>query len=147
MSVSWQRTPRQSVADECARQGKPAVVTGCIDLLQGRHEKVDETFLHALAGPAAGYVLDGRESGVAGYWPRVWAARGLLYAWDDRAAAAIVHATTDEAWRVREMAARVIARHRIGHAVIAVARLRNDQVPRVRAAAERALVILTASGT
>lgn len=108
---------------------------------------MDEALLNALGGPAAQYVIDAREGGKAGYWPRVWAARGLLHAWDDCAAPAIIHATTDDAWRVREMAAKVIARHRIGDALAAVAELRNDQVPRVRAAAERAIVILTGSGT
>jgi HEAT repeat protein len=115
-------------------------------LLRGRHD-VDDALVHALAGPPAHYALDGHAGGKAGYWPRVWAARGLLHAWDDRASAAIIHATTDDAWRVREMAAKVIARHRIGDAFTAVAPLRNDQVPRVRAAAERAIMILTASGT
>jgi len=32
-------------------------------------------------------------------------------AWSDAAAAAIIRATDDEAWRVRKMAAKVIARH------------------------------------
>ncbi len=146
MSATWRLTPRQSVAAECQRRGKPAVVSGCIDLLQGRHD-VDDTLVVALGGPAAEYVLAGREGGKAGHWPRVWAARGLLHAWDDRAAAAIIQATTDDAWRVREMAAKVIARHRIGNAFTPVAQLRNDPVPRVRAAAERAIVILTESGT
>jgi HEAT repeat protein len=92
-------------------------------------------------------VLDGHEGGKSGYWPRVWAARGLLHAWDDRAAPAIIQATTDDAWRVREMAAKVIARHYVGDALTAVAELVNDPVPRVRAAAERAVVILTAGST
>ena len=43
------------------------------------------------------------------------------------------------------MAAKVIARHRIDDAFTAVALLRDDQAPRVRATAERAVVILTAS--
>jgi HEAT repeat protein len=146
MQAIWRLTPRQSVAAECRRRGRPAVVSGCIDLLHGRHD-VDDTLVVALGGPAAEFVLGGQAGGKAGYWPRVWAARGLLHAWDDRAAAAIIRATTDDAWRVREMAAKVIARHRIGDAFTAVAQLRNDQVPRVRAAAERAIVILTASGT
>ncbi|MGA2210443.1 MAG: HEAT repeat domain-containing protein [Acidimicrobiales bacterium] len=75
-----------------------------------------------------------------------WAARGLLHNWDDEATPAIVRATTDEAWRVREMAAKVIARHQVGEAFDAVAGLRDDPVPRVRAAAQRAVVVLTASG-
>ena len=40
---------------------------------------------------------------------RLGAPRGLLHAWDDAATDAIIHATTDEAWRVREMAGKVIA--------------------------------------
>jgi HEAT repeat protein len=146
MPAIWQLTPRQSVAAECQRRGKPAVISGCIDLLQGQHD-VDDTLVLALGGPPAQYVLAGQAGGKAGYWPRVWAARGLLHAWDDCATTAIIQATTDNAWRVREMAAKVIARHRIGDALTAVAELRNDRVPRVRAAAERAVVILTASGT
>lgn len=145
MPAIWQLTPRQSVAAECQRRGKPAVVSGCMDLLQGRHN-VDDALVLALGGPPAQDVLGGCAGGKEGYWPRVWAARGLLHAWDGRATAVIIQATTDDAWRVREMAAKVIARHRIGDAFAAVAKLRNDQVPRVRAAAERAVVILTASG-
>lgn len=146
MPAIWRLTPRQSVTAECQRRGKPAVVTGCIALLQGRHD-VDDTLVLALGGPPAQDVLSGGAGGKAGYWPRVWAARGLLHAWDDRATTVIIQATADDAWRVREMAAKVIARHHIGDALPAVAQLRNDQVSRVRAAAERALVILTASGT
>jgi hypothetical protein len=138
-------TPRQSVAAECQRRGKPAVVSGCVDLLQGRHD-VDDALVLALGGLPTEYVLSGHEGGKAGYWPRVWAARGLLHAWDECPTAAIIQATADGAWRVREMAVKVIARHRIGEAFTAVAQLRNDPVPRVRAAAERAIVILTASG-
>jgi HEAT repeat protein len=120
-------------------------VSGCIDLLQGNPD-VDDSLVLALGGPPAEYVLDGGEGGKLGYWTRVWAARGLLHQWDGRATAAIIQATSDDAWRVREMAAKVIARHRVGDAFDAVAGLRNDQVPRVRAAAERAVMILTSSG-
>ena len=137
-------TPRQSVTAECQRRGKPAVISGCIALLRGHHD-VDDSLVLALGGEPAEYVLGGQAGGREGYWPRVWAARGLLHVWDDRASAAIIQATNDPAWRVREMAAKVIARHRIDDAFTAVGLLRNDQVPRVRAAAERAVMILTAS--
>jgi hypothetical protein len=137
-------SPRERVRDECHRQGEGAVVAGCVDILTGR--TVDERLLQVLGGPAAGQVLAGREGGTTGYWPRVWAARGLLYAWNQTAAAAVVAATSDEAWRVREMAAKVTARHRIGAGLDAVIRLRDDPVPRVRAAAGRAIVVLTAAG-
>jgi len=146
MPATWRLTPRQSVAAECERRGKSAVVTGCIDLLQGRQD-TDGALLIALAGPAAQAVLDGAAGGRHGYWPRVWAARGLLHAWDDRATAVIIQATADDAWRVREMAAKVIARHRIGDGLPVVSRLRADPVQRVRAAAQRAVVLLTASST
>jgi hypothetical protein len=138
-------TPRQSVEAECARRGKPALVAGCVALLE-RRGGVDDGLVVALGGPAAEYVLGGGEGGKDGYWPRVWAARGLLHAWDDQATAAIITATGDEAWRVREMAAKVVARHGLGDALDAVAGLRADPVPRVRAAAERAVTRLTAAG-
>jgi len=137
-------TPRQRVAAECARRGQLAVVTGCVDLLSGRHDAVDDALVLALGGLHAQYVLGGGEGGMTGYWPRVWAARGLLHQWDDTAAPAIIAATEDPAWRVREMAAKVVARHKVAEAFTAVAALRNDQVPRVRAAAERAVAVLTA---
>ena len=79
MPAIWRLTPRQSVAAECERRGKAAVVAGCIDLLQGR-QGTDDALLIALAGPAAQAVLDGSAGGKEGYWPRVWAARGLLHA-------------------------------------------------------------------
>ncbi|HVC21838.1 MAG TPA: HEAT repeat domain-containing protein [Candidatus Dormibacteraeota bacterium] len=128
---------------ECHRQGTSAVVSGCIDLLRG--SRFDDALLRALAGPAAEQVLAGQEGGKSGYWPRVWGARGLLYAWEVRAVPAIVGATTDDSWRVRQMAVNVIARHQLEDLFDAVVRLRNDPVPRVRAAAERALRTLVGS--
>jgi hypothetical protein len=146
----WELTPKQSVERECARRGTARVVAGCVSLLRG--QAADDALVIALGGPAGQVVLDDgpRESQL--YWLRVWGARGLLYAWDDGAApsvtAAVIEALDDEAWRVREMAAKVIARHRLGAALGAVARLRDsDPVPRVRAAAVRATVLLTAAGS
>lgn len=106
----------------------------------------DDAFLMAISCGVARQVLEGREGGRTSYWPRVWGARALLYAWDVAAEPAIVRATSDAHWRVREMAAKVIARRLIGGGLEAVAGLRDDPVPRVRAAAERALVALTAAG-
>lgn len=59
---------------------------------------------------------------------------------------AIITATTDESWRVREMAAKVIARHLVGEALTAVARLKEDGTPRVRKAANRAVELLVQEG-
>jgi HEAT repeat protein len=116
------------------------VVAGCIEML-GRRD-VDDVLVFALGGPAARAVLDGGQR----YWLRVWAARALLYAWDERARAAVLAALADESWRVREMAVKVIARRRLGEALADVAELRDDPVPRVRLAAARATMILTATG-
>jgi hypothetical protein len=137
-------TPAQRIAAECARRGRDAFVAGCVALLDGRPGDVDDDLILALGGEHGRSVLDGWNGGRTGYWPRVWAARGLLHAWDDAATDAITRAASDDAWRVRELAAKVIARHGVGDALDAVAALRGDEVPRVRAAAERAVVRLTA---
>jgi len=108
-------------------------------LLEGRSGAVDDALVAALGGKAAEYVLAGHEGGKTGYWPRVWAARGLIHAWDDSATAAIIHAIRDSSWRVREMAARVVARHHVQEAHQAMTELRGDEIPRVRAAAGKAL--------
>jgi hypothetical protein len=137
----WGLTPRASVEHESERVGRDAVVDKCVDILNRRG--VDSAFLYVIAGPAAGAVLDGREGGIDGYWPRTWAARALLYAWQDRAIPAVLAAATDDSWRVREMAARVVARHEVDSALEAIVRLERDENPRVRAAAARARQRLT----
>jgi HEAT repeat protein len=135
---TWGVSPRASVTAECSVRGRPAVVRGCLDLLTGRD--LDASLVRILAGPAADWVLDAGPD--QAYWLRVWAARGLLWVWEDEAADAIGAALEDEAWRVREMAAKVVARHRVDEALEAVRRCQADPVPRVRAAADRAVVAL-----
>jgi len=144
MSEPWDMTPRQSVARECARRGEAEVVAGCITLLAGGD--TDRQFVFALGGPAAGAVLGPHPRRDQRYFLRVWGARALLYAWDERAAEPVRAALADDHWRVREMAAKVVARRRLGDALPDVAALRDDPVPRVRAAAARATAILTAAG-
>lgn len=141
MASRWGLTPRQSIELECARRGRAEVIAGCVRLVHG--EDPDPGLVIALAGPAARRVLAGGEQE---YWLRVWGARGLLWAWDDSALGAIEMALRDPAWRVREMAAKVVARHLLGDALPAVAVLRDDLVPRVRAAAARAVERLTQAG-
>jgi hypothetical protein len=141
----WELTPRQSVELECARRGREQVTDGCVALLRGRD--VDDNLLMALGGLTSRIVLDDGPAQRNQYWRRVWGARGLLYAFDERAEAAIIDALRDEHWRVREMAAKVIARYKIGAALSAVVRLRDDPIPRVRSAAERAVVALTVAGS
>jgi HEAT repeat protein len=140
----WELTPKQSVEAECARRGPARVVDGCVELL-GRRD-ADDALILALGGPPARSVLDTGPAPVHLYWLRVWGARGLLYAWGDSAGPAVVAALADEHWRVREMAAKVVARRLIGEAIDAVAGLTSDEVPRVRQAAQRAVTLLTAAG-
>jgi hypothetical protein len=140
-------TPQQSVQLECARRGTAQVVAGCVGLLAGGD--ADYGLVYAIGGPAADPVLGPHPRRDQRYFLRVWGARALLYAWDDGApevaAAALIAALGDESWRVREMAAKVVARRQLGDALNAVAGLSSDPVPRVRAAAGRATAILTAA--
>ena len=78
--------PRQRITAECAGGGRAALIAGCVALLGSRPDDVDDRLITVLGGEAAAHVLDGGEGGRSGYWPRVWAARGLLHAWDERAA-------------------------------------------------------------
>ena len=133
-------TPRESIEGECARRGTRDVVANCVAILSG--EAVDEAMLPVLAGPAAAQVLRGGAGGVTGYWPRVWAMRALLYAWDESARTVVVDSVNDGSWRVREMCAKVVARHCVDDALEAMVGLTNDPVTRVRQAAHRALVRL-----
>lgn len=136
-------TPRESIRAECARRGRGAVVAGCVELLEG--VGVDEDLIYALAGPAGAVVLAAGPGDATSYWLRVWAVRGLLHVWDERAASAINAASSDESWRVREKVAQIVAAHRVEAAFDAVVALSADPVPRVRVAAERALRNLAAA--
>lgn len=140
----WDLTPRQSVEQECGHRGTAEVVAGCVELLGGRD--ADVPLVYALGGPAAAAVLGPHPYRDQRYFLRVWGARGLLYAWDDSARDAVCAALADESWRVREMAAKVVAKRGLGEALSTVAGMQHDPVPRVRAAAARATAILTASG-
>ena len=139
---SWGKTPRESIEHECARRGKAAVVAGCIALLGGG--EADAALILALGGPPARWVVTGEPSGPP-YWLRVWATRGLLWAWDDAALQSVEAALNDEAWRVREMALKVVARHRLEDTFLTVADLQSDPVARVRTAASRALMRISSS--
>ncbi|MDQ3485639.1 MAG: hypothetical protein M3445_09580 [Actinomycetota bacterium] len=140
-ATSWPG-PRRSIEALGNRLGRTTVVAACLDLLAGR--EVDGRIVHALGGPPARWAVDGGEPG-PDYWQRVWALRGLLWLWDDQAQLAVVHAFSDDAWRVREMATRVAARHRVD-ALDGLLALKTDPVARVRASAGRAVEALTRRG-
>jgi hypothetical protein len=140
VATTWGVTPKTSIEAECRRRSRSAVVHDCISLLASK--PVDPEFLRVLGGPSADVILDGRAGGIDGYWPRVWAARGLLHVWDASATDAIIAATTHEHWRVREMSAKVIAKHNIRPAIDAVVPLMDDENARVRTAARRAFAVV-----
>ncbi|MCA2219367.1 HEAT repeat domain-containing protein [Jidongwangia harbinensis] len=142
-TVSAAGPPRARIAEACDRRGTDDIVDGCLALLAG--DDTDADLIMVLGGPAGPHYLDAPPE--QRYWLRVWAARGLLWApRRDRAAPAVCRALDDEAWRVREMAAKVVARHRVAAAFDALPPLLEDPTPRVRFAASRALRVLTGAG-
>ncbi len=121
--------------------GGESVALWCAELLSGEatHDAEDRPSIVWLGGAHAEALLSYEELGAQDYWPRVWAARGLLYVWSPRAASAVLAALEDSAWRVREMALKVVRLREIGEAGEAAASLVADEVTRVRVAALRAL--------
>jgi hypothetical protein len=132
-------TPRLRVTLAAQRDGTPDFVRRCLNVLAGT--RADADLLWVLGGDSAPGVLAGRQGGPDGQWPRTWALRAFLYVWDPRAEPAVVAACSDEHWRVREMAAKVMAARKptSQDSEEALARLLADPVPRVRSAAGRAL--------
>jgi hypothetical protein len=137
-------SPRQRIEAESARRGRMAFVRGCADVILG--DDSDAALIVVLGAGHARHILDDGVPDDQAYWFRVWAARGLLWVWDDIGVDAIRKALADPAWRVREMAAKVVARHQLGDLLPAVVVLRTDPVVRVRSAAQRAVAVLTRVG-
>lgn len=113
--------------------GERAVVSRSLGLLDGQNEGTD--FLLFVGGEHAQGILNGAP---VLYWPELWGLRALQYVWDDTAIAPVLKAVANPAWRVREMAARVIATRGLP-AVDELLVLAKDATPRVRTAAARAL--------
>ena len=115
------------------REGETSVVLRARSLLEGGYE--GEDFLRVVGGPHADGILAGAPSL---YWPELWGARALNYVWSDAAAPAVIAGLGNQAWRVREMCAKVAALRSIA-APEALTALTKDDHARVRAAAARAL--------
>jgi HEAT repeat protein len=141
----WDLTPRRSIERECAVRGRDAVVDGCIAILEDNASEVDDTLIVALGGPAAHRILSGESRADPHVWKRVWAVRGLLWAWDDRACVSLGSALTDRSWRVREMAVKVARRHLVGEQLATIATLQDDPVARVRTVAVDAVQHIAAA--
>ena len=123
--------PRLAAAVE--RFGEPTVVLRSLSLIAGNNE--GDEFLLYVGGDHARGILNGAPPL---YWPELWGTRALLYVWDDSAALAVTAALENQAWRVREMATRVAATRALP-VIEQLTTLLTDDVPRVRAAAARAL--------
>ena len=123
----------QRIAAAVAQWGEREVVDRSIALIGGL--SAGDEFLLAVGGRHAEGVLKGAP---VLYWPELWGTRALLYVWDASAADAVGVALQNQAWRVREMAARVTAVRGLAFTP-ALVELLTDDVPRVRAAAARAL--------
>jgi hypothetical protein len=123
----------QRIAAAIALWGEREVVDRAVALIGGF--SAGDDFLLFVGGRHAQGVLAGAP---VLYWPELWGTRALLYVWHESAADAVGVALQNQAWRVREMAARVSAARSLPVAS-ALAELLTDDVARVRAAAARAL--------
>ena len=105
-------------------------------MLAGGEEESD--FIASIGGAPALRLLGRGTPEDQRYWLRVWAARGMLWAGPPNDPRVVGTALIDPAWRVREMACKVIARHCVDELLDEVAALELDPVTRVRTAASRA---------
>ncbi|HYJ69263.1 MAG TPA: HEAT repeat domain-containing protein [Nocardioidaceae bacterium] len=131
------------IAEAVDDYGIHAVIDMCLALLEGNTDyELLPLPLSYLGGAQAVSAL-GRDPHLAAreqnYWPRVWAARGLRYVWMSYAEPGVVAALRDPAWRVREMAAKVVAQRELSSAADALVPLLTGSTARARVAAIRAI--------
>ncbi len=134
---------RELVLELASHVGERGVVDLCVDLMTGavREDHVAELpYLSGHAWEPGDAVLDG--SSWKDYWVRTWGARGLLYAWDDSAAPAVVAGLADEDWRPAEMCLKVATKREVGGAGDGAAALSTHELPRVRTQAMRTLGVV-----
>ena len=135
-------TPGDRAAAAAGALGDEALTAWCSDLLARRScwGDPDQPDIGWIGGRAAStwgapdHLTDDTD-----YWFQVWAARTLLYVWNDACTRDLVAALEDPAWRVREMCLKVAAKWEVAAAADASQVLVGDDVPRVRAAAVRVL--------
>ena len=126
-------SPGDRIALAVGRFGETDVADRAAALLDGKNE--GEDFLLWVGGRHAQGILDGAP---ALYWPEVWGARTLLYAWNDSVIPTVRAGLANQAWRVREMCCRVVAARKLDLGD-ELALLLGDETARVRANAARAL--------
>jgi hypothetical protein len=131
-------SPRELVGALSVWWGDGCVAEYCADLLEGADPMgCPEALLYIGGRGAAGLLGPGARQEALRYWPRVWAARALRYAWSPSAVPALVAALDDEAWRVAEQAMKVMTKYEVGEGVEAALVWGAHPLPRVRAAVLR----------
>jgi HEAT repeat protein len=123
--------------------GRRRTVEVCVDLLTGADRTAYVPELRYLTGHDWADDDPVRDPAVwKDYWVRTWGARGLLYCWDDGATPAVVAGLRDEHYRPAEMCLKVSARYDVAGSGPGAALLTRHELPRVRAAAARALAVV-----
>jgi hypothetical protein len=136
--------PREVVLRACAEHGQDAVIDWCIAFLTGEISGeaaygAELPKLVAITGSANPGGWKTPVDPVNYYWIRVWAARVFLHVWRDDVIDALLVAANDPAWRVREHVARITAQRELGQLVDSLLPMLEHELPRVRAAAVRAI--------
>ncbi|MCU1404763.1 MAG: repeat protein [Glaciihabitans sp.] len=126
-------SPADRIAAAVNLYGERDTVDRAAALIGGAN--AGEDFLLFVGGKHAQGILDGAP---ALYWPELWGTRALMYVWHESASMAVRSALTNQAWRVREMAAKVVALRELPFIENLLPML-DDEVGRVRAAAARAI--------
>ena len=138
--------PVRTLIGELADQlGHGAFTAVCVDLMRGARREDHLDALPWLTGHdwSVGEPVRDQETW-HDYWLRTWGARGLLHVWDDSTGAAtdaVLAGLGDEHWRPAEMCLKVVAAHDVAGAGDGAAALADHDLPRVRAAAMRALAV------
>jgi HEAT repeat protein len=136
--------PREVIHAACAQYGEDVVIDWCVAFLTGEISGEDAygpdlPKLVAITGSANPGGWSHPVDPVNYYWIRVWAARAFLYIWRDDVVEALAAVADDPAWRVREHVARITAQRELGQLVDALLPMLGHELPRVRAAAVRAV--------
>lgn len=136
--------PREVILGACAEHGEDTVIDWCVAFLTGEITGEDAfgaelPKLVAITGSANPGGWAHPVDPVNYYWVRVWAARAFLYIWRDDVVEALLAVADDPAWRVREHVARITAQRELGQLVDVLLPDLGHELPRVRAAAVRAV--------
>ena len=137
------RSIAERIRELDALVGRARFVEVCVDLLGGASRTAYVPELRYLTGHSwdpGDPVLD--DTVWKDYWVRTWGARGLLHCWHDAATDAVVAGLGDQHYRPAEMCLKVSAAHDVAGTGAGAALLARHELPRVRAAAARALAVV-----